>query len=499
MLDALIGIFTPIQLGMIVLGTFVGIVVGAIPGMTASMLIALTIPITFYMTPIHATTLLVSMYVGGITGGLITATLLRMPGAPASVVTTFDGYPMSQKGQPGRALGLGITASFIGGLFSWVLLATMSKPISLLAMRLTPFSYFTLVLMALVIIATLSRANLIKGLISGLLGMLVALPGVDPSVGQLRLTFGFEDLVGGFKLLPVLIGVFAISQLLKDTLEVRQKISKIDYNRKGLFISLRDLKVQALNLFRSSALGTGIGILPGVGAPVASVISYSVAKTSSKTPEKFGHGAAEGIVASEAANNASVGGALIPLIALGIPGSVVDAILIGALMIHTIQPGPMLFVTNPDVVWTVIMVDLVATFVMLFLMLGLVRVYVRVNDVPKEYLVPVILVCCVIGTFSLNNTMFDVWTMLGFGLLGFLLERGGFDLGPFVIGYILSPIAESRLRQGLMMTDGDIMPLFRDPISVLFLLIAFFMLFWPFFTDWRKKRANRDCYEKTYN
>ncbi|MBT8362601.1 MAG: tripartite tricarboxylate transporter permease, partial [Deltaproteobacteria bacterium] len=488
MLEATIALFTPVQIGLIVLGTFLGIVVGGIPGLTGSMLIALTVPITFYMTPVHATTLLVSMYVGGITGGLVAATLLRMPGAPAAVMTPFDGYPMSQQGRPGRALGLGITASFIGGLFAWVILATSAKPISLLAMRLSPFNYFALVVMALVLIATLGRSDIIKGLISGLFGILIALPGVDPSVGQMRLTFGYGDLAGGFKLLPVLIGIFAVSQLFKDTLEIRQVVTRIEYGKSSLFISLKDLKDQAVNLFRSSSIGTGIGILPGVGAAVASVISYSVAKSSSKTPEKFGHGADEGIVASEAANNASVGGALIPLVALGIPGSVADAILIGALMIHTIQPGPMLFVTNPDIVWNVIMVDLVATFVMFFLMVGLVRLYVRIIDIPKAYLLPLIVVCCVVGTFAVNNTMFDVWTMLGFGLIGFLLERGGFDLGPFVIGYILAPIAESELRQGLMITDGDYTPLFTDPISIAFLLIALILLVCPFINDWRKRR-----------
>lgn len=492
MIDATLALFTPIQLSLIFLGTLLGIIVGGIPGLTGSMLIALTVPITFYMTPIHATTLLVSMYVGGITGGLVAATLLRMPGAPAAVMTTFDGYPMSQQGRPGRALGLGITASFVGGLFAWVILATSAKPISLLAMKLSPFNYFALVVMALVLIATLGRSNLIKGLISGLFGILIALPGVDPSVGQMRLTFGYGDLAGGFKLLPVLIGIFAVSQLFKDTLEIKQKITRIEYNKQSsLFISLKDFKDQTVNLIRSSSIGTGIGILPGVGAAVASVISYSVAKSSSKTPEKFGKGADEGIVASEAANNASVGGALIPLVALGIPGSVADAILIGALMIHTIQPGPMLFVTNPDIVWNVIMVDLVATFVMFFLMVFLVRFYVRIIDIPKSYLLPIIVVCCVVGTYAVNNTMFDVWTMLGFGLLGFLLEKGGFDLGPFVIGYILAPIAESELRQGLMITDGDYSPLVTDPISLGFLLTALVLLVWPFVSDWRRERRRR--------
>ncbi len=487
MIDGILGTFTWFQMAFILAGVFSGFVVGAIPGLTGSMLIALTLPITFHMSPLHATTLLVAMYVGSIAGGLITATLLRMPGSPAAVMTTLDGYPLAKSGQPGRALGFGITASFVGSLIAWVALATISEPLSELAVRLTPFDYFALVMMAMALIASVAGGDVVKGLITGFLGMLVTFPGIDPSGGEVRLTFGANDLIGGFKLLPVLIGVFAVSQIFADALDMKSRRETVEFSGRGMFMTFRDLKEQAVNLVRSSVVGTFIGILPGVGASVGSALAYLFARLGSKTPERFGKGSEEGIVASEAANNATVGGALIPLISLGIPGSVTDAILIGALTIHSLQPGPLLFTTNPDIVWNVIGVYFVATFVMFGLMLGLIRLYVRVSMIPKSYLLPVIMVFCVVGVFSLNNTMFDVWTMLVFGMIGFLLERAGFNLGPFVIGFVLAKVAEAKLRQGLMFTGGDIMPLFTEPLSLGMLIVALMLLVWSLWVEHRRK------------
>ncbi len=493
MIEGVLGTFTLFQMAFIFIGVFSGIVVGAIPGLTGSMLIALTLPITFHMSALHATTLLVAMYVGSIAGGLITATLLRMPGSPAAVMTTLDGYPLAKSGRPGRALGFGITASFIGSLIAWVALATISEPLSELAVKLTPFDYFALVMMAMALIASVAGGDVIKGLVTGFLGMLVTFPGIDPSGGEIRLTFASNDLIGGFKLLPVLIGVFAVSQIFADAYDINARREKVDFSSRGIFMSVRDLKDQAINLVRSSLVGTFIGILPGVGASVGSALSYLFARLGSRTPEKFGNGSEEGIVASEAANNATVGGALIPLISLGIPGSVTDAILIGALTIHSLQPGPLLFQTNPDIVWNVIGVYFVATFVMFGLMLGLIRLYVSISVIPKSYLLPAIMVFCVVGVYSLNNTMFDVWTMLLFGIVGFLLERAGFNLGPFVIGYVLAKVAEAKLRQGLMFTDGDITPLFLEPLSAGMLLAAFALLVWSLWAERRRLSSGQNA------
>jgi putative tricarboxylic transport membrane protein len=347
----------------------------------------------------------------------------------------------------------------------------------------------------MVLIASVSQGSLVKGLISGFLGMLASMPGVDPSTGAPRLTWDYYMLNSGLKLLPVLIGVFAVSQIIADIIDLNRKTERVEMSGRGLLMSLRDWKDQAFNLIRSSVIGTWVGILPGVGASIGSVLAYTVAKNMSKTPQKFGRGSEEGIVASEAANNATVGGALIPLIAMGIPGSVIDAILIGALMIHSIQPGPTLFLTNADVVWAMIAACLVSTILMFVLMTSTVGYISRLMYVPRTMMLPVIMVFCVVGTYALDNTMFDVWVMLGFGVLGFMLERAKMPLGPFVIGFVLAPLAEAKLRSGLMMTAGSIEPMFTRPLPVLFLLIALALLVWSLYGDWKRSRMVDDTIE----
>jgi putative tricarboxylic transport membrane protein len=482
-------ILAPWTFFMLFLGTFLGIVVGAIPGLSGAMLIALTLPLTFYMEPFDAVVLLISMYVGAISGGLITATLMRMPGTPASVMTTLDGYPMARSGQPGRALGLGITASFVGGLLSWVVLLTITQPLSILATRFGPFEYFTLIMMAMVLIASVSEGSLIKGLIAGFLGMLVSMPGVDPSSGMPRLTFGFYQLNGGLQLLPVLIGTFAVSQVIKDCIDRGGVPERQEVSSSRILMSLSELHRNGFNMIRSSFIGTWIGILPGIGASIGSVVAYTVAKNVSRTPEKFGKGSEEGIIASEAANNATVGGALIPLIAMGIPGSVIDAILIGALTIHSIQPGPTLFLTNNDIVWGMIAACLMANILMFILMTSTVRYISGLIYLPKSFVLPIVMMFCVIGSYALNNTMFDVWVMLVFGVIGFLMERASIPLGPFVIGFVLAPLGEEKLRSGLMMTAGDFSPIFTRPFPLAFTLMAVALLLWPILSD-RRRKAN---------
>ena len=493
MIDGLLGALAhlaqPFPLFLVALGTVLGIIVGAIPGLSGAMLIALTLPLTFYMQPVDAIVLLIGMYVGSITGGLITATMLRMPGTPSNVVTTFDGYPMAQAGKPGRALGLGIAASFVGGIVSWIVLLFLAKPLSVWATRFGPFEYFTLILMAMVLIASVSQGSMIKGLIAGFLGMLVSMPGVDPSAGQPRLTWDWYVLNGGLKLLPVLIGVFAVSQIIGDIVAIAKRVERVETTMRGMLMSARDWRDQAFNMLRSSLIGTWVGILPGIGASIGSIMAYTTAKNMSRTPEKFGHGSEEGLVASEAANNATVGGALIPLIAMGIPGSVIDAILIGALMIHSIQPGPTLFLTNADVVWAMIAACLVANVIMFVFMMGSVGFVSRIMYVPRTFLLPVILVFCIVGAFALDNTMFDVWVMLGFGVVGYVMERAGFPLGPFVIGFVLAPLMEEKLRSGLMMTAGSIEPIFTRPLPLIFLLVSIALLLMPFWRSWRQRRA----------
>ena len=477
MADAFIALFALDNLMFLFIGTALGIVVGAIPGLTASMLIALTLPLTFHMDPVSAVTLLIGEYVGGISGGLIMAILLRMPGTPSSIVTTFDGYPMAQQGRAERALALGIMASVVGGIISWGFLAGMSPSLARFALQFGPWEYFTLVLMALVMLAVLSQGSMVKGLLGAALGMSFALPGIDSSIGQARLTFGSDALLSGFGLLPVLIGAFAISQILRDS-ATPQDIGSMKLPSRHLPIYRSDIK-HGFRLLRGSIIGTWIGLLPGIGGNIAALVSYSTEKQISPEPEKFGTGHEPGVIAAESANNASIGGALIPLITMGIPGSVTEAILIGALTIHNLQPGPLLFQNAPEIAYGIIAAYLVANVLMLMLMWGLVRYIAQIVRLPRSGLMAVILVFCVTGSYAVNSSFVDVWVMIGFGVVGLGLEYCRVPLGPFVIGFVLSPIAEEQLRASLMMSDGNLAEILSRPYALLFLALAVLTIAWP--------------------
>ncbi|TYB90527.1 tripartite tricarboxylate transporter permease [Oceaniovalibus sp. ACAM 378] len=478
MIDAFILLFQWQNLAFLVLGTGLGIVIGAIPGLTATMLIALTLPLTFHMDPVSAVTLLIGEYVGGISGGLITAILLRMPGTPASIVTTFDGYPMAQSGRAERALALGIMASVVGGVISWMFLASMSPSLARFALKFGPWEYFTLVLMALVMLAVLAQGSLAKGLMGAALGMAFALPGIDSSIGQARLTFGSSTLLSGFGLLPVLIGAFAISQVLRDSNSAATDL-KIDPPKKRLPVYWSDIRTHGANMLRSSVIGTWIGLLPGIGGNIAALVSYSTTKQLSREPEKFGTGYEPGVVSAETANNASIGGALIPLITMGIPGSVTEAILIGALTIHNLQPGPLLFQNAPEIAYGIIAAYLVANIIMLLMMWGAVKWIARVVQIPRSTLLSIILVFCVTGSYAVNSSFADVWVMIAFGVIGLGLEAARVPLGPFVIGFVLSPIAEEQLRASLMMSDGDVTEILGRPWALFFLVLCVLTLIWP--------------------
>jgi putative tricarboxylic transport membrane protein len=479
MIDAFIALFALEPMLYLSFGVALGIVIGAIPGLTATMLIALTLPLTFHMDSVNAVTLLIGEYVGGISGGLIMAILLRMPGTPASIVTTFDGYPMSQNGQSERALALGIMASFAGGIISWAFLAGLSPSLARFALQFGPWEYFGLVMMALVMLAVLAQGTLVRGLLAAVLGMAFALPGIDSSIGQARLTFGFTSLLSGFALLPVLIGAFAISQILRDASAGTLGQTRAPRPDRHLPIYFSDLRRFGVNMLRSRVIGTWIGLLPGIGGNIAALVSYSTARQLSDTPEKFGTGHDQGVVAGETANNASIGGALIPMITMGIPGSATEAILIGALIIHNLQPGPLLFQNAPEVAYGIIAAYLVANFLMLFMMWGAVRWIARVTEIPRAALFSTILVFCVVGSFAISNAWFGVYVMIGFGVLGLILEWARIPLAPFVIGFVLAPIAEEQLRSAFMRSDGDVSEILTRPWAVVFLVVALVTLVAP--------------------
>ncbi len=477
----------PEVLLLTVIGTAVGILVGAIPGLSATMAVAVGVPITFSMDTMPGLALLISLYVGGLTGGLISAILLKIPGTPASIATTYDGYPMAARGEPGKALGYGVVASFLGGGFSYLVLFTVAPFVAEQAVKLGPFEIFSIVMCALVMIADTSQGSLLKALIAGLFGIVISMIGPDPITGTRRLTFGIAELRAGFAETSVLIGLFAISQLLADIPSVKDALPDFKVSQRHILPSLKDLRESLRNIIRSAAIGTAIGIVPGVGATTASIIAYNQAKNASKTPEKFGTGIKDGIIASETANNAVSGGAMVPLLTLGLPGCPVAALLLSGLIVKDLTPGPALFSSNPEVVYGFFIAFIFANVAMLLLMLTLIKPFAMVLKIPKYLLIPPILALCAIGAYISNNRILDIWVLLGFGIFGYLADKRGYPMGPLVLGIILGPIAELNLRRGLTGSGDSFMPLFTRPVSLIFLLIAAVILIMPFYKTWRAR------------
>lgn len=474
-------IITPLFLGLTIVGTFVGIVFGAIPGMTATMAIAVSLPLTYSLGLENGLALLLGLYVGGISGGLVPAVLLGIPGTPSSITTVFDGYPMSEQGEGEKALRIGIIASFVGGIISLAILYFFAPVLADFAIRFSYVEKFLIILFALTVMAALS-SDLLMGIFSGFLGIFVSLIGVydlsDGGNGEMRLIPpGFEYwLDGGFSLLPVLIAVFGLSAILEQAevgVPKGQSMDDVKIGKESGF-SFSVFKGQAGNLIRSSGIGTFVGILPGVGGSAASILSYSTAKTLSRTPERFGKGEPAGIIASESANNGLTGGALVPLLSLGIPGDSSTAILIGAFTLQGIQVGP-LFIGNNPVTWNAMIIAMMVANVAMFVMMYFaIRSFARVVTVPKSILFPIILMMCVIGAYSINyGVMFDVWTLLIFGVFGWLGVKLRLEMAPFVIGFILGPSAEVYFVKSLE-SFGDMSIFFTKSwiAVVLWLLIV---------------------------
>ncbi len=463
--------FTPILVSFI--GVAIGIVFGAIPGLNQGVIMALTLPLTFHMDSFSAQVLLIGMYVGGVSGAMVTGVTLGIPGSPAAIMTTFDGHAMARQGQAARALALGVTASLIGGLISWICLALVSEPIARFSLRnFGSFEYAALVFGGLLIIATCSGRSFFMGLASGLLGMLCALVGLDLVSQVPRFTFGFESFDSGFRIEAVLVGIFAIGHLLFDVSGRTQATHQVKVRTLEIWKSAGGVVRHWANLVRSSLIGVWIGILPGIGANIGSVVSYYVTRNIDRDPDSFGTGREEGVVASEAGNNATVGGALIPMISMGIPGSAADVILMAALLFHNIQPGPLLVLEHPETFYGIIATYFVATVLAFVFLMSLSVVIARVIGVPRALLVPAIFILAVAGTYSLNNLFFDVWVMLAFGLVGYLMRVVGLPSAPFMIGFVLTPLFEQRFRASMMESDGSLMPYLERPLALAILVLS---------------------------
>lgn len=476
LLGLLAAIVEPRTLFSMSMGIIAGLVGGAIPGITITMAVILTLPFTFGMHPLQGLATMIGVYVGGSSGGLVSACLIGIPGTPSAIATTFDGFPMARKGEPGRAVWLGIWSSFLGGLIAGVPLVIGATTLARLAVRFGPWEYFSLFVLTLSIVASLSEHSLVKGLIAATFGLLVTTIGSDPLMGVARLTFGWDFLRSGFPFLPILIGVFGLSQIMRD---VEKAGTPQAQDRPGTLTSLRvshlaiikEILRQPVNLIRSTLIGLWIGILPAVGGSAANILAYDQAKKASRHPERFGTGIPDGIIASESSNNANIGGSLITMMAFGIPGDAVTAVMLGALIIHGIQPGPY-FVTNHA---TVAYGMFVAYFVshalsLCYEWLGL-RYALRIVGLPLHILSPIILVLCVVGSYALNNIIENVWTFAFFGVLGYLMVKTGFPLAPLILGVILGDQLESNFIRAIM-TSADWTLFFTRPWSGVMLLLS---------------------------
>lgn len=463
---------------MAVLGVVAGIVFGAIPGMTATMAVAVFLPMTYAYDLQTALFLLLGLYVGGISGGLVPAILINIPGTPSSITTTFDGYPMAKRGEGERALKVGILSSFVGGIISLICLWLFTPVLSAAALKFSSVEKFLIILFALTVIAALSKGQMLRGIFAGFFGVLVSLFGMFSVNNSYRMVPDIlkSKMQDGFQLLPVLIGLFAIAQIFQEAEEgMKFKIEKVDNElNQGAKFSMKDFKGQGVNLIRSALIGTFMGVLPGVGGSAASILSYAQAKNFSKHPELLGTGTPEGLVASETSNNGLTGGALIPLLSLGIPGDSTTAVLISAFMLQGIQVGPLFITQNPDI-WNTILIALLACNIIMFIcMFYPIKWISKIIYIPRQRLYPVIIMICIVGAYATKNgRIFDVWSLLLFGVVGYIFSKIKIPSSCFLIGFILGKDLENYFIQSITAGNGSLGVFFTRPIGwVIWVLIA---------------------------
>ena len=448
-------------------GCFIGLVVGMIPGLTISTGIIIVLPLTFVLPPEISIALLLGLYVSGMTGGSFSAILLNIPGTPSASATAMDGHPMAQKGEAGRALGIAIVSSFLGGLFSFLCLFFVAPLLAEVALKFKSPDLFSLVLFGLTIICSFAAQSLVKGFLSAGIGLAIITVGQDPMMGTQRFTFGEVNLIGGIHFLTALIGLFAIPQLVDNFSQIKNSIRDDNVVKKitGIFPKIADLKLIRVPVILGSPIGSFLGILPGAGGPIAAFLSYDYSKRLSEKSEEFGKGSPQGIAAPESANNAVTGGALIPMMTLGIPGDPVTAILIGALLIHGLAPGPLLFVENGEFAYGVVFSFFWANIFNILIALVFIRLLVKVLSIPKTILMPTIAILCVIGSYALRNNFFDVYVMFGFGVLGIIMRWLQMPIIPMLLAMVLGRQLEEHLRVSLIASKNDISIFFVSPFS----------------------------------
>ncbi|SHL04142.1 putative tricarboxylic transport membrane protein [Roseovarius marisflavi] len=449
------------------IGIVIGVVGGAIPGISATMAVALALPFTFPMQPINGILLLLGVYKGGIFGGSIPAILIKTPGTPASSATILDGHPMAERGEAGRALGMALWASCTADIISNLSLILFAGWLASFALNFGPPEFFALMLFSLTIIAGVSGDSLLRGALSALLGLLLATIGLDLVYGTSRFTFGDPSLMGGLNFIAVLIGLFAIPEVINMVWHPTGHIGKVQ-SLGSKWVTFADYKRCFRSIVRGSFIGVFLGSIPGIGAAPAAFLSYSEARRKSPNKANFGKGEIEGVAASEAGNNGVAGATLIPLLALGVPGDVITAIIIGAFMVHGLQPGPMMFVMNVDIIYGLFIGLIFSSGLLLIVGSLAIRGFRPVADIPKRILMPCVLVLCIYGVFAVNNNIFDVGVMFVMGWVGFVMSRYHIPAAPFLIAFILGPLLEDNFRQAMLMSGGSPEILLRGPITWFF-------------------------------
>ncbi len=480
----------PLNILLLSLGLLWGILFGAVPGLTGIVGVALLIPFTFVLDPIEGIVMLGAVYVGSTFGGSISAILFNTPGSPESSCTTFDGYQMAKNGEPGKALGISLISSCIGGIFGTVALILLAPPLADLALAFGPGEYFALAIFGITAIASIGTTSVIKSLLSGLIGLLIATVGMDPLTSGARFNFGNDMLLTGVNFIPAIIGLFAFAEVL-TRVSSPVSVSGSDSNMrvKVNFPSFLNVWKLKNTLLRSSIIGTVIGCLPGVGATTASFIGYSEAVRWSKHPEKFGTGISDGIAAPESANNSAVGGSMVPLLSLGIPGSATTAIMIGGLTIHGIIPGPMLMITNQDLVYSVFISMLLANILLVFFGLYVAKYFAKILKIPYAFVGPSIIVLCMTGVYALRNNIFDLIIMIICGLFSYFFQKMKFPIAPLIIGLVLGPIAEINLRRALILSEFDFMTIISRPITFTLLTISLLSLIYGLYGQFKQSRS----------
>lgn len=489
MMDVLANVMSWQILLAIFCGVAAGISIGAMPGLTSTMGIALLMPFTFQLEPAVGMMLLIGEFVGAIYGGSITAIMINTPGTPSAAATVLDGYPFTKRGESCRALGISTVASFGGGIISGIFLILIAPQLAEIALKFSAPETFALAFFGISIIASISGKDLLKGLMSGVFGLMLALVGMDNISGLSRFTFDTVFLMNGLSFIPVMVGLFAMSQCFMSMEELYHEI-RITAKITSAIPTWTDLKTIFPTVLRGGVTGTIVGIIPGAGGDISAFISYDMEKRVSKHPELFGTGIVEGIAAPESSNNGTTGGALIPLLTLGIPGDANTAVILGALMVFNLTPGPMLFVEQALVVNTIFAGFMIANVFMLVMGLSGIKIFTKIVQIPRPVLVPIIILMCVIGSFAINGNYLDILVMFVSGVFGYLLIKGGFPLSPIVLALILGPMAEGNLRRSLVMSHGDYSIFFTHPIAATFIVIALISLFWPIVKHVLKKYAD---------